>query len=279
MDARDKNHRPRPAIARFAIGLLGLLMVVGTMAGLRRCCSARRFRMVLDMALIAACSSIASLAALPAMQAVHRRRTSRECSEVANGLIDYASVVRREQRGLPLDEGLLARARQLRIPEVITFEFAQHLAASRPSIARGHRATTCLATQAPRGLRAQDAGAHRARAASRSHRRRRPRNCAIEPAHGGRGDAAAGADIADRHGSLRLLAVVARGASRGVSMPELLPLLLALAGVALAVPGFRGLLDIGEALQRGELHRLSAPSPLERDARLCRLRGCGTCLS
>ena len=42
-------------------------------------------------------------------------------------------------------------------------------------------------------------------------------------------------------------------------MPELLPLLLVLVGGALAVPGIRGLLDIGEALQRGELHRLSAP--------------------
>jgi len=44
-----------------------------------------------------------------------------------------------------------------------------------------------------------------------------------------------------------------------VSVPELLPLLLVLVGGALAVPGCRGLLDIGEALQRGELHRLSAP--------------------
>lgn len=90
--------------------------------------------MVLDVALIAACSLIAGLAALPAMQAVHRRRSSRECSEVASGLIDYASVVRRGQRGLPLDAGLLARARQLRIPEVITFEFAQHLARPDPQL-------------------------------------------------------------------------------------------------------------------------------------------------
>lgn len=41
--------------------------------------------------------------------------------------------------------------------------------------------------------------------------------------------------------------------------PSTLQLLLALVGVALAVPGFRGLLDIGDALQRAELHRLSAP--------------------
>jgi len=90
--------------------------------------------MVLDVALIAACSVIASLAALPAMQAVHRRRASRECSEVASGLIDYASGMRRGQRGSPLDEGLLARVRQLRIPEIITFEFAQHLTSPDPQL-------------------------------------------------------------------------------------------------------------------------------------------------
>ncbi len=44
-------------------------------------------------------------------------------------------------------------------------------------------------------------------------------------------------------------------------MPEpiTLQLLLALGGSVLAVPGSRGLLDIGEALHRGEFHRLSAP--------------------
>ena len=44
-----------------------------------------------------------------------------------------------------------------------------------------------------------------------------------------------------------------------MNVPELLPLLLVLVGGALAVPGFRGLLEIGEALQCAELHRLSAP--------------------
>jgi tight adherence protein C len=46
-----------------------------------------------------------------------------------------------------------------------------------------------------------------------------------------------------------------------VSVPELITLqiLLALAGAVLAVPGSRGLLDIGEALHRGEFHRLAAP--------------------
>ena len=44
-----------------------------------------------------------------------------------------------------------------------------------------------------------------------------------------------------------------------MSVPELLPLLLALAGISLAVPGFRGMADIGDALQRAELQRLAAP--------------------
>ncbi len=90
--------------------------------------------MVLDAALLAACSLIAALAALPAVQAAHRRRRSRACSEVAAGLIDYASLVRRGQRGLPLEDGLMARARRLRIPEVITFEFAHHLTRPNPQL-------------------------------------------------------------------------------------------------------------------------------------------------
>lgn len=37
------------------------------------------------------------------------------------------------------------------------------------------------------------------------------------------------------------------------------PMMLALAGALLALPGLRGLLDIREALRDGELHRLAAP--------------------
>jgi tight adherence protein C len=37
------------------------------------------------------------------------------------------------------------------------------------------------------------------------------------------------------------------------------PVMLALAGAALALPGLRGLLDIRDALRDGELHRLAAP--------------------
>jgi hypothetical protein len=90
--------------------------------------------MSFDMALMAVCLLIASLAALPAMQALQRRRASRECSEVAADLIEFASRVRREPCGLPLEEELLARVRKIRIPEVITFEFAQHLARPAPQL-------------------------------------------------------------------------------------------------------------------------------------------------
>jgi hypothetical protein len=33
MDARDDNHRPRPAIARLAIGILAMLLMAGLSQG------------------------------------------------------------------------------------------------------------------------------------------------------------------------------------------------------------------------------------------------------
>ncbi len=33
MDAREKDHRPRPALARFAIGMLALLLAAGLWQG------------------------------------------------------------------------------------------------------------------------------------------------------------------------------------------------------------------------------------------------------
>ena len=229
--------------------------------------------MDLDVALIAACSLIASLAALPALQAVHRRRTSRECSEVASGLIDYASVVRRGQRGLPLDEGLLARARQLRIPEVVTFEFAQHLTRPDPQL---------LADTAQRlALRLKRRVAFERKMLARTAPGRRrgaiaaavPGIAILSLRMAGVVDSDAGAHIADRRGGLWLLVVVARGAGRGVSMPELLPLLLVLVGGALAVPGFRGLLDIARRAAACRARTPVRAATLGCDARLSRLRG------
>lgn len=79
--------------------------------------------------LLAASVMIGILVALPALQARWRRRASREWSEVATGFIEYAQAVRREQRPIMMDGVLLARARRLAIPEMITFEFVHDLAA------------------------------------------------------------------------------------------------------------------------------------------------------
>ncbi len=82
-----------------------------------------------DPALLGACALIAILISLPAALARQRRRVSREVSEVATGLIDFAAALRSAGRRLPLDESLLLRARRLRIPELIPFEFVQAMAA------------------------------------------------------------------------------------------------------------------------------------------------------
>jgi Flp pilus assembly protein TadB len=80
-----------------------------------------------DPVLLAACLAVGILVALPALQARWRRRVSREWSEVATAFIEYAQAVRREQRRIMMDGVLLARARRLAIPEMITFEFVHDL--------------------------------------------------------------------------------------------------------------------------------------------------------
>jgi hypothetical protein len=87
-----------------------------------------------DSALALACLLIASLVALPVVQALRGRRVSRQCSEVAMGLIEFAVAVRREQRCLKLPDELQRRVHQLGIPEVVTFEFAQQLAHPDPGL-------------------------------------------------------------------------------------------------------------------------------------------------
>ena len=90
--------------------------------------------MVIDAALLGACLAVAILIGLPAALAGRRRRLSRELSEVANALIDFAGAVRRAGQGLRVDETLLARARPLHSPEWISFEFVQSLAAPDPEL-------------------------------------------------------------------------------------------------------------------------------------------------
>lgn len=70
---------------------------------------------------------LASLIALPSLAAWHQRRRSREGSEVAKALADFSAAVRRERRGLPLEESLLARTRRLHLAEMVGFEYVRQL--------------------------------------------------------------------------------------------------------------------------------------------------------
>lgn len=78
-----------------------------------------------DAALGLACVLIAVLVTLPAVQALLRRRASREASDIAAALAELAGKLRSGSGANVLDEGLLARVRRLRMPEAITFEFVQ----------------------------------------------------------------------------------------------------------------------------------------------------------
>ena len=71
---------------------------------------------------------LAALIALPALGAMHRRRRSRECSDVAAGLAQFAAAVRGSPVALELD------ARRLAIPEMLGFEFARELPRPQPAL-------------------------------------------------------------------------------------------------------------------------------------------------
>jgi hypothetical protein len=88
--------------------------------------------MFTESALLAAALLIAGLIALPAMCAQARRRASRDASEVAVHLSEFAAGVRSERRCLPLDAHWLARAEALRMPEFASFVLAQELARPDP---------------------------------------------------------------------------------------------------------------------------------------------------
>ena len=95
-----------------------------------------------DAALGLACVLIAVLVTLPAVQALLRRRASREASDIAAALAELAGKLRSGSGANVLDEGLLARVRRLRMPEAITFEFVQSAQAI-PAVARKLRAAFC----------------------------------------------------------------------------------------------------------------------------------------
>jgi len=87
-----------------------------------------------DPGLLGACLVVVILIALPAALAGRRRRLSRELGEVATALIEFAVSVRRAGQQLRVDETLLARARRLRIPEWISFEFVQAMPKAEPEL-------------------------------------------------------------------------------------------------------------------------------------------------
>lgn len=87
-----------------------------------------------DAALLVTCLLLALLIALPGVQAVGRRRVSREASEVAVALVEFAARVRGGQQGRSPDPGLLARVDGVAIPEVISFQFAHQLSSPDPDL-------------------------------------------------------------------------------------------------------------------------------------------------
>jgi hypothetical protein len=78
-----------------------------------------------DAALGLACLSIAALVALPLLQALQRRRASREAGDLAAALADLANALRNAPGASRPHDELVARLRRLGMPEAITFEFIQ----------------------------------------------------------------------------------------------------------------------------------------------------------
>jgi len=91
--------------------------------------------MLADTLLLAALPVIAGLIALPALIAVCRRHATREASEVAVALAEFATAVRRDpQHAQHLDAELCARARRLRVPEFASLQLVQDLPHARPEL-------------------------------------------------------------------------------------------------------------------------------------------------
>jgi len=93
--------------------------------------------MLPDSLVLAALPAIAVFIALPAFIAVCRRRATREASEVAVALADFATALRRDLERAdrqPLDADLSARAQRLRVPEFAALKLVQDLAHARPEL-------------------------------------------------------------------------------------------------------------------------------------------------
>jgi hypothetical protein len=86
--------------------------------------------------LLAALLATTVLVAVPAFGAWHRRRSSRDASEIAMSLQAFALIVQREGRCLPLEAALLARVENLRrrVPEIAAFLLTQHVPRLTPEL-------------------------------------------------------------------------------------------------------------------------------------------------
>ena len=88
--------------------------------------------------LLAALPVFAGFIALPAVIAVCRRRATRDASQVAGELADFALSVRRDLERAkphpPLDADLSARAQRLRVPEFAALQLAQDLPHASPEL-------------------------------------------------------------------------------------------------------------------------------------------------
>jgi hypothetical protein len=91
-----------------------------------------------DTVLLASLPVIAGFIALPALIAVCQRRATREASEVASALAEFAASVRRDvSRNVayaPLDAELSARAERLGVPEFASLRLAQELSLPHPEL-------------------------------------------------------------------------------------------------------------------------------------------------
>ena len=94
--------------------------------------------MLADPLLLAALPAIAGFIALPAVIALCRRRATREASEVAAALAEFAMAARRNleraNRPASLDADLCARAQRLRVPEFASLQLVQDLPHARPDL-------------------------------------------------------------------------------------------------------------------------------------------------
>jgi hypothetical protein len=90
--------------------------------------------MVSDWAPTVAWLLLGAFIALPALAAWHRRRVSREVSELATLLTDYAAGLRRSVPDICLDASVQLRLRRLAWQDVTSLQLAEELADAAPEV-------------------------------------------------------------------------------------------------------------------------------------------------